>query len=157
MFNKLYIQFFELHLQKNRFLCRIIILVISFVVYVFDLLSPQLHIPHVPLCSNLYFQIKSEFTVMLSLCEAQMWHNLQKKGKYHLGNKRSTLFRMQEMLVQFHLWKKISLLEKGKKEKPHQTYYLCLLQILGIHYIISISPIVVFRTNRKIRHKRLTR
>ena len=42
VFNKLYIQFFELHLQKNRFLCLIIILVISFVVYVFELLSPVL-------------------------------------------------------------------------------------------------------------------
>ena len=42
VFNKLYIQFFELHLQKNRFLCLTIILVISFVVYVFELLSPVL-------------------------------------------------------------------------------------------------------------------
>ena len=42
VFNKLYRQFFELLLQKNRFLCLIIILVISFVVFVFELLSPVL-------------------------------------------------------------------------------------------------------------------
>ena len=40
--NKLYMNFCELHLQKNRFLCLIIILVASCVVYVSEFLRPVL-------------------------------------------------------------------------------------------------------------------
>ena len=40
--NKLYMNFCELHLQKNRFLCLIIILVASCVVFVSEFLSPVL-------------------------------------------------------------------------------------------------------------------
>ena len=76
VFNKLYIQFLELHLQKNRFLCLIIILVISFVVFVFELLSPVLSDSETSWTAAHQAPLASTIWVCSNSCPLSWWYFL---------------------------------------------------------------------------------
>ena len=76
VFNKLSIQFFELHLQKNRFLCLIIILVISFVVFVFELLSPVLSDSETSWTAAHQAPLASTIWVCSNSCPLSWWYFL---------------------------------------------------------------------------------
>ena len=76
VFNKLSIQFFELHLLKNRFLCLIIILVISFVVFVFELLSPVLSDSETSWTAAHQAPLASTIWVCSNSCPLSWWYFL---------------------------------------------------------------------------------